>query len=261
MVGRSPAMQEVYKSIGRVAITEATVLIRGESGTGKELIARAIYQHSRRSDQPLFAVNCMAIPETLLESELFGYEKGAFTGAASRRIGKFEQAQRATILLDEIGDLPLTVQAKLLRVLQERNFQRVGGNETVQVDVRVLAATNRDLEKAIAKGTFREDLYHRLNVVTIVAPPLRRRPEDIPRLVDYFLSRFAREMAIALPVLSAEALERLVAYAWPGNVRELEHCVQRTDDFLPGTYDASLRPLLGEAGGNRPEVGSPLGRR
>ena len=189
IVGSSPAMQQLYKAIGRVAPTDATVLIRGESGTGKELVARAIYEHSQRSQMPLMVVNCAAIPDTLLESELFGYERGAFTGATARRLGKFEQAHGGTIFLDEIGDISLTVQAKILRVLQERTFQRLGGNETMHTDVRVMCATNRDLEKAIAAGGFREDLYHRLNVVTIQLPPLRERRDDIPRLVDYFLNR------------------------------------------------------------------------
>ena len=179
-----------------MAPTDATVLIRGESGTGKELVARAIYQHSQRSQMPLVVVNCAAIPETLLESELFGYEPGAFTGAMTRRIGKFEQAHGGTIFLDEIGDIPLMVQAKILRALQERTFQRLGGNETLQSDVRVLCATNRDLERAIAAGGFREDLYHRLNVVTLQLPPLRERRDDIPLLVDYFLSRYARAAGI-----------------------------------------------------------------
>ena len=188
-------MQEVYKAIGRVAQTEAGVLIRGESGTGKELVARAIYQHSLRADKPLIVVNCAAIPETLLESELFGHERGAFTGAVGERIGKFQQASEGTIFLDEIGDIPLGVQAKILRVLQDKSFQRLGGNETIRSNARVLAATNRNLEKAIAEGRFREDLFHRLNVFTIFLPPLRERPDDIPDLVDYFLDRFARELA------------------------------------------------------------------
>ncbi|HEX3997072.1 MAG TPA: sigma-54 dependent transcriptional regulator [Pirellulales bacterium] len=234
IVGQSPAMRQLYKAIGHVAPTDVTVLIRGESGTGKELVARAIYEHSRRSQQPLIVINCAAIPETLLESELFGYEQGAFTGATSRRIGKFEQAHRGTIFLDEIGDIPLMVQAKILRVLQEQTFQPLGGNETIRADVRVLCATNRDLEKAISEGQFREDLYHRLNVVTVQLPPLRDRREDIPLLVDYFLNRCARAAGGEKPPLAADALESLVNYAWPGNVRELEHLVQRLIIFSGG---------------------------
>lgn len=234
IIGRSPAMQQVYKAIGRAAPTDATVLIRGESGTGKELVARAVYQHSLRAQRPFVAVNCVAIPETLLESEVFGYERGAFTGAAARRIGKFEQASGGTIFLDEVGDLPLAVQAKLLRVLQERCFQRLGGNETIHADVRIVAATNRDLEQAVAAGQFRDDLFHRLNVVTIRLPSLRERPDDIPALVDFFLQRTARELGIAPPAISPDAMEALRAYSWPGNVRELEHCIQRTAIFTRG---------------------------
>ncbi len=227
-------MQQVYKAIGRVAPTDATVLIRGESGTGKELVARAVYQHSLRSESPLMVVNCAAIPETLLESELFGYEAGAFTGATTRRIGKFQQADGGTIFLDEIGDIPLLVQAKILRLLQEQTFERLGSNETIQVNVRVLCATNRNLEEAIVERTFREDLYHRLNVVTLQLPPLRDRREDIPPLVDYFLNRFARGLRLEKPPLSQEALDVLVNYSWPGNVRELEHVVQRLMIFTGG---------------------------
>ncbi len=234
IVGRSPPMQQLYKAIGRVAATGATVLIRGESGTGKELVARAIYQHSPRSKMPLVVVNCAAIPETLLESELFGYEPGAFTGAMTRRIGKFEQADGGTIFLDEIGDIPLVVQAKILRTLQDGTFQRLGGNETLRSDVRVLSATNRDLEAAIAAGGFREDLYHRLNVVTLQLPPLRERRDDIPILIDYFSSRYARAAGIERPPLAQNALDALVSHSWPGNVRELEHLIQRLMIFAGG---------------------------
>jgi nitrogen regulation protein NR(I) len=234
IIGRSAGMQEVYKAIGRVAATDVTVLICGESGTGKELVARAIYQHSRRSAKPMLVVNCAAIPETLLEGELFGYERGAFTGAVGRRIGKFEQAHQGTIFLDEIGDAPLSIQAKVLRVLQEKTFERLGSNETIHVDVRVLAATNRDLEKAIAEGGFRADLYHRLNVVSIPIPPLRERREDIPQLADYFLARFAREMELDKPLVADDALELMESYSWPGNVRELEHCIRRAVIFTRG---------------------------
>ena len=234
IIGQGPSMQEVYKAIGRVAATDASVLIRGDTGTGKELVARALYQHSLRGKHPMMLVNCVAIPETLLEAELFGYEKGAFTGAAARRIGKFEQANHGTIFLDEIGDIPLMTQAKLLRVLQERTFERIGSNQTIHIDVRILAATNRDLESAITEGKFREDLYHRLNVVTIKIPPLRDRREDIPRLASFFLERFAREMKVDRPPLAEQALHALETYDWPGNVRELEHCIRRALIFTRG---------------------------
>jgi DNA-binding NtrC family response regulator len=234
IVGRSQPMQQVYMAIGRVAPTEAAVLIRGESGTGKELVARAIHQHSRRAARPLLPVNCVAIPESLLESELFGYERGAFTGATARKLGKFEQASGGSLLLDEIGDMPLGTQSKVLRVLQERCFERLGGNETVEVDVRVLSATNRNLEKAIAEGTFRDDLYHRLNVVTIHVPPLRERREDIPRLMDYFLERYTRELNIEKPPVAPDAQQRLQEFHWPGNVRQLAHCIQRALIFTRG---------------------------
>jgi nitrogen regulation protein NR(I) len=253
IIGQSPGMQEVYKSIGRVAATDATVLIRGESGTGKELVARAIHQHSRRSDKALLAVNCVAIPDTLLESELFGYERGAFTGAVARRTGKLEQANGGTIFLDEIGDVSLAMQAKVLRVLEERCFERLGGNKTIHVDVRIVAATNRDLEQAMAEGTFREDLYHRLDVVIIQVPPLRQRGEDIPRLVDYFLERYAREFKIDRPPLAPEAMELLRKFSWPGNVRQLEHCIQRALIFTRGhPIQAADLPL--ESGGRPGEV-------
>ncbi len=234
LIGQSASMREVYKTIGRVAQTDASVLIRGETGTGKELVARAIYLHSLRNRAPLLAINCTAIPETLLESELFGYEKGAFTGAQARRIGKFEQVDGGTILLDEIGDIPLSTQAKLLRFLQERTFERIGGMESIQVDVRLLAATNRDLEKAIAEKAFREDLYHRLNVVTINIPPLRERREDIPELIDYYMARIARDLHIEEPPMAAEARRILCDHPWPGNVRELEHCLHRLCIFTRG---------------------------
>jgi two-component system NtrC family response regulator/two-component system nitrogen regulation response regulator GlnG len=234
IIGGGPAMQELFRSIGRVAPTDATVLIRGASGTGKELVARAIRQHSRRSDKPMVLVNCAAIPETLLESELFGYERGAFTGADKSRTGMFDRADGGSILLDEIGDVPLSIQAKILRVLQDKTFERIGGAETVRVDVRILAATNRDLEQAIAEGRFREDLYHRLNVVTIHLPLLRERREDIPALAQAFLARFAKELEIEKPALSDAGLALLSAYDWPGNVRELEHCLRRALIFTRG---------------------------
>ncbi|MBN2292775.1 MAG: sigma-54-dependent Fis family transcriptional regulator [Pirellulales bacterium] len=250
IVGRSACMQQVYKAIGRVAATDATVLIRGESGTGKELVARAIHQNSERAEKPLIVVNCVAIPDTLLESELFGHERGAFTGAVARKIGKFELAGGGTLLLDEIGDVSLGIQAKILRVLQEHCFERLGGNETIPVDLRILAATNRNLEKAISEGTFREDLYHRLNVVTIRIPPLVERRDDIPRLVDYFLDRYSRELKIDKPLVSQDAMARLTAFDWPGNVRQLAHCIQRALIFTRGyPIQATDLPLQDEATG------------
>jgi two-component system nitrogen regulation response regulator GlnG len=212
LVGRSPAMQAVYKAIGRVAPQDVTALVLGESGTGKELIARAIYHYSKRADKPFLAINCAAIPENLLESELFGHEKGAFTGADRRRIGKFEQANGGTLFLDEIGDMTPLTQAKVLRVLQGQEFERVGGNETIRADVRVVAATNRDLEKMVAEGTFRGDLYYRLNVFTVRLPPLRDRGDDLPLLVNHFVRRFGREMAKDVREVSPEAMDVLRRY-------------------------------------------------
>ena len=234
LVGQSRAMQEVFKAIGRAAPTEALVLIRGESGTGKELVARALWQHSARADKPFVVINCVAIPETLLESELFGYEKGAFTGAGSRRVGKIEQAQRGTVFLDEIGDMPMNVQAKILRLLQEKQIERLGGRETIPVDVRILAATNRDLETAVAEGRLREDLYYRLKVVTVTLPPLRQREGDVPRLASHFLARLSREMDMQSPGLTPEALDMLSAQPWPGNVRELGNALQKALIFSRG---------------------------
>ncbi|MEW6187396.1 MAG: sigma-54 dependent transcriptional regulator [Thermodesulfobacteriota bacterium] len=234
IIGQSKPMQEVYKAIGRVAPTEATVLIRGESGTGKELVARAIYQHSHRAQKPFLVINCVAIPETLLESELFGYEKGAFTGAVSRRMGRIEQANGGTIFLDEIGDMPFSIQAKILRLLQEKSIERLGGREPIPVDVRIIAATNRDLEAGLAEGRFREDLYYRLKVVTILLPPLRERLEDISRLADYFLDRYARSMDMDNPGLTDEARALLKKYHWPGNVRELGNTIQKALIFSRG---------------------------
>jgi len=227
IIGKSRAMQGIYKPLGRVAATPATVLILGETGTGKELVARAIYQHSDRADKPFIAVNCAAIPETLLESELFGHERGAFTGAQARRIGRFEQAHGGTIFLDEIGDLSPGTQSKLLRVLQERRIQRVGGDETFSVDARVLAATHRDLESAIQEREFREDLYYRLSVVTIRLPPLSERADDIPDLVKFFIRRYAGELGVESPSIQPEAIAWLQTQSWPGNVRELENVVRQ----------------------------------
>jgi nitrogen regulation protein NR(I) len=227
IVGRCPAMAEVYKAIGRVADQNVIVLINGESGTGKELVARAIYQHSRRADKPFLAINCAAIPESLLESELFGHEKGAFTGADRRRIGKFEQCNGGTLFLDEIGDMPLATQGKILRLLQDQKFERVGGNETIQTDVRLIAATNRDLKAFSEQGKFRPDLYYRLSVFTIRLPPLRERGDDLPMLVHYYLRRFSRDLGRDVREVAPEAMDRLRDYSWPGNVRELQSVVKQ----------------------------------
>jgi two-component system nitrogen regulation response regulator GlnG len=225
LVGRHPRMQEVYKTIGRIAASDVTVLLRGESGTGKELVARAIHHYSRRAGRPFVAVSAAAIPAQLLESELFGHEKGAFTDARERRLGKLELAHGGTVFLDEIGDMPLDLQAKLLRVLQERSFERVGGHESIRVDVRVIAATNRDLEALMRESRFREDLFYRLNVVTLVLPPLRERRDDIPLLVELFLAKYQTDLGQR--AIAPEALDRLAGYDWPGNVRELENLIQR----------------------------------
>ncbi|QEL18084.1 sigma-54-dependent transcriptional regulator [Limnoglobus roseus] len=259
LLGRCPAMQDVYKAIGRVAATDATSLILGESGTGKELVARAIYQHSRRSQQPFLAVNCGAIPENLLESELFGHERGAFTGADRKRIGKFEQASGGTIFLDEVGELPLIAQVKMLRVLQEQRFERVGGNELVQTDVRVIAATNVDLEKSVQEGRFRKDLFFRLNVFSITLPPLRDRGDDLPLLVEYYIHRYAASLGSPVQQVTPEALEVLRAYPWPGNVRELQSILKQAllhargpvllADFLPA--QVLTRPAATSGGGAR----------
>jgi nitrogen regulation protein NR(I) len=227
IVGASRAMQAVYKEIGHIASTTVPVLIRGDTGTGKELIARAIYQHSGRAAAPFIAINCAAIPEALLESELFGHERGAFTGADARRIGRFEQAQGGTIFLDEIGDMNLALQAKLLRVLQEKTIQRVGGKENIPIDVRIIAATHRDLEEAIEEKHFRQDLFYRLNVVTITLPPLSERIEDIPDMARYFLRKYSREAGVSAPSITAEAIALLQQQSWPGNVRELENTVRQ----------------------------------
>lgn len=235
IVGNSPQMLTVYKDIGRVSSTDATVLIRGESGTGKELAARAVYNYSSRSEKPFMVINCVAIPETLLESELFGYEKGAFTGASHRRVGKIEQARGGTVFLDEIGDMPMSIQAKFLRLLQENSIERLGGGDPVPVDVRIIAATNRDLEKAVADGTFREDLYYRLQVVTITLPPLRERKGDIAILSHYILTRLATEMDISNPGISLEAMQKINAYEWPGNIRELSNTLKKALIFNRGS--------------------------
>lgn len=250
VVGRSEAMQTVFKLIGQLAASDATALITGESGTGKELVARAIYHHSKRNESPFLAINCAAIPENLLESELFGHEKGAFTGANTQRVGKFEQCNGGTIFLDEIGDMSLPTQTKILRVLQNGTFERVGGNQSVKVDVRVIAATNKPLEKAVAEREFREDLFYRLNVVRIEIPPLRERKEDIRLLVNYFLKKIAQRQKQAPKSISQEALDFLEQYAWPGNVRELENVMQRAivvtkgDVILPLDLPGSILQSL-----------------
>jgi DNA-binding NtrC family response regulator len=236
IIGISPAMQEIYKQIGRVAEKDITVLIRGESGTGKELVARAIYRNSRRAKRPFVVVNCAAIPDTLLESELFGYERGAFTGATARHAGRFEQADGGTIFLDEIGELKAATQAKLLRVLQEGEVTPLGGGETRNVDVRVICATNRDLQAALRSGSFREDLYYRLNVISIQLPPLRERREDIPVLIAYVLDRFGRELSRQVRGLEPAALQAAEAYEWPGNVRELENALKRAMLLAKGPF-------------------------
>jgi two-component system, NtrC family, response regulator AtoC len=224
LIGSTLRMQEIFKTVGRVAGTDATVLIQGESGTGKELVADAIQRHSLRSDKPFIKVNCGGLPEMLLESEMFGHEKGSFTGAISRREGRFELANGGTIFLDEINNMPPALQMKLLRVLQHRTFERVGGKETLSVDVRIIAATNTDIEREVKAGRFREDLYYRLNVVHIVIPPLRDHGEDIPLLVDHFLNRYAPGRHV---VLSRDAMEKVQTHRWPGNIRELENVIQR----------------------------------
>jgi len=227
IVSTSHAMEEALNLAGRVASSNATVLLRGESGTGKELVAKAIHYNSPRATAPLIKVNCAALPETLLESELFGHEKGAFTGATAKRIGRFEAADKGTLFLDEIGELAPGMQVKLLRVLQEREFERLGGNQTIKTDVRVIAATNRDIEKSIKDGSFREDLYYRLNVVSVSIPPLRERREDVPALVDFFIKKYDEENRKNITGISAEARDMLMRYNYPGNVRELENIVER----------------------------------
>ena len=227
IIGNSPAMREIYKTIGKVAPSDVTVLVQGESGTGKELIARAIHFNSKRLGKPFIALNCAAIPKELLESELFGFEKGAFTGATERKLGKFEQANGGTIFLDEIGDMPIDLQAKILRVLQEKEVTRTGGNQSISVDVRIVAATNQDLEESVRRKAFREDLYYRLNVIPLQLVPLRERNEDIPLLVEYFLAKICAELEVPVKRCSPDALRLLTGYTWPGNVRELENTIKR----------------------------------
>jgi two-component system, NtrC family, response regulator AtoC len=292
MVGHSEGMREIFSTITRVAPTRATVLLCGESGVGKDMIARAIHHHSPRADRPFVKINCTALPENLMESELFGYEKGAFTGANTTKPGKFEQADTGTVFLDEIGDVPASVQVKLLRILQEREFERLGSNKVKHIDVRVLAATNVDLRAALEQGTFREDLYYRLNVLPINIPPLRERKEDIPYLAGFFVKKLGKDLGSPVQSISDAAMERLIGYHWPGNVRELENVLERsmvlangavleasdvkldtapaarfttTDNFLPeGTtldqYEqAIIKEALRRANGNKSQAARMLG--
>jgi DNA-binding NtrC family response regulator len=233
IVGHSRAMQEIFATIVRVASTRATVLLAGESGVGKDLIARAIHYHSARRERPFVKIDCTALPENLMESELFGYEKGAFTGANTSKPGKFEQADTGTVMLDEIGDVPPSIQVKLLRILQEREFERLGSNKTLRIDVRVIAATNVDLRAALEQGTFREDLYYRLNVVPINIPPLRERKEDIPFLARHFVAKLSADVGSPVESISDAAIEKLMGYGWPGNVRELENVIERSLVLCP----------------------------
>ena len=292
IVGHGAAMREIFANIERVAPTRATVLLCGESGVGKDLIARAIHHHSPRSSRPFVKINCTALPENLMESELFGYEKGAFTGATATKPGKFEQADTGTVFLDEIGDVPPSVQVKLLRILQEREFERLGSNKIRHIDVRVLAATNVDLRAALEQGTFREDLYYRLNVLPINIPSLRERKEDIPFLAEHFVKKLGKDLGSSVQSISEAAMERLLAYHWPGNVRELENVIERsmvlaggpvlqaadikldlapksrtavTDNFLPegmtlDQYEQSIiREALKRANGNKSQAARLLG--
>jgi DNA-binding NtrC family response regulator len=292
MVGHSGAMREIFGTIERVAPTRATVLLCGESGVGKDLIARAIHHHSPRADRPFVKINCTTLPENLMESELFGYEKGAFTGATTSKPGKFEQADTGTVFLDEIGDVPASVQVKLLRILQEREFERLGSNKVKHIDVRVLAATNVDLRAALEQGTFREDLYYRLNVLPINIPSLRERKEDIPFLAGHFVKKLGKDLGSTVESISDAAMQRLIAYHWPGNVRELENVLERSmvlangkvleagdvkldtapaarftvaDNFLPeGTtldqYEQSIiREALKRSNGNKSQAARMLG--
>jgi two-component system nitrogen regulation response regulator GlnG len=267
LIGRSPQMLEVYKAIGRVAPQAVAVLIRGESGTGKELIARAIYQHSLRRGKPFLAVNCAALPEMLLESELFGHEKGSFTGADHRRIGKFEQCNGGTIFLDEVGDMAPLVQAKLLRLLQEQRFERVGGNETITTDVRIITATNRDLESMTSAGTFRPDLYYRLNGFAIKLPALRERGDDLLLLIEAFLSRYSEELDKPLQRVSPDALKVLLEYSWPGNVRELQNILRKAllnlsgPVLMPECLPEEIRAPEAARANGQPEAASERGSR
>jgi two-component system nitrogen regulation response regulator GlnG len=272
LIGGSPSMREVYKAIGRVAPRDVTVLIRGESGTGKELVARAIYQHSPRVGGPFLPINCAAIPDALLESELFGHEKGAFTGADRQRIGKFEQCSGGTLFLDEIGDMPPLLQTKMLRVLQEQRFERVGGDRTIETDVRIIAATHQDLERLIAERRFRADLYYRLQVFTIALPPLRDRPDDILLLIDHYLKRLGPELHRRVERVAPEALELLLTYRWPGNVRELEGTLKQAllratapvlvpNDFPDGIRNLEPANVARAPTDSAPDIAAFLGAR
>jgi formate hydrogenlyase transcriptional activator len=254
IIGASPALKEVLRQVEVVAPTDATILLQGETGTGKELLARAVHQLSARRDHPLVTVNCAAMPAGLLESELFGHERGAFTGAIAQKLGRFEVAHQGTLFLDEIAELPLELQPKLLRVLQEQEFERLGSPRTRRVDVRLVAATNRALAQLVEAGQFRADLYYRLNVFPITVPPLRQRPEDIPLLVRHFVRHYAQRMRRRIDTIPAEALEALTHYAWPGNVRELQNVIERAVILSPGP---ALRLALDELPRRRPASGSP----
>jgi DNA-binding NtrC family response regulator len=257
IIGRSPQMQEIFAAVLRVAPTRATVLLTGESGVGKDLIARAIHFHSPRKDRPLVKINCSALPENLMESELFGYEKGAFTGANVSKPGKFEQADTGTVFLDEIGDVPQAVQVKLLRVLQEREFERLGSNKTQRVDIRMIAATNQDLRAALEEGTFREDLYYRLNVVALEIPPLRTRKVDIPYLANHFIHKLAPDSGSQVESITPAAMELLLDHSWPGNVRELENVIERSLVMATGKQLDS-RDIKLDVPRNRPTVPGEL---
>ena len=254
MIGASRALQEVFKLVGRVARSDAPVLIAGESGTGKELVAKAVHEYSPRRQREMITINCGAIPENLLESELFGHEKGSFTGAIARRAGRFEQADGGTLFLDEIGDMPLSIQVKLLRVLQDGSFSRVGSNETITTDVRIIAATHKNLSEEVSNGRFREDLYYRLNVVEIPIPPLRERPEDIPLLAEFFLQRITRKNGMARIRLSAEAINALQSHKWPGNVRELENTIARACALASSSVLLPVDIPLSSAPGKSPAI-------
>jgi transcriptional regulator with GAF, ATPase, and Fis domain len=245
ILGQSPALTAVLDQVRRVAPTDSTVLVTGETGTGKELIARAIHSNSQRKDKPLIKINCAALPAGLVESELFGHEKGAFTGALARRIGRFELAQVGTLFLDEIGEMPADAQAKFLRVLQEREFERIGGTVSIKVDVRVIAATNRDLMKAVQEKTFREDLYYRLNVFPVRLPPLRERTADIPLLAHFFLDKFAMRIGKRLSGIDSRTMQRFLAYSWPGNIRELENILERAVILAQGDVLETSPDFLG----------------
>src|SRR4029077_16659027 len=261
IVGGSPALQSVLARVAKVAPTDSTALITGETGTGKELFARAIHKRSRRSSRAFVSVNCAVTPATLIASELFGHEKGAFTGALQRRIGRFEYAEGGTIFLDEIGELPAETQVALLRVLQEREFERVGGSHPIRADVRVIAATNRDLESAIASGAFRKDLFYRLNVFPIEIPPLRERREDIPTLIEYFVHRYSRKVGKKIRTIEKKTLELLESYAWPGNIRELQNVIERSVVFCETDVFSVDPSWLSFESSPVPQGGGPIAKK